>query len=96
MHRNSLAAFRRPFALRLAPLAGGLASFEVRLFNRGPVDMDVIVARENGGQPGDVAIAVKNIAGQEVARTAFMGAPPPNIQSSSGPWPFLSEWHSQQ
>ena len=58
------------------PLAGGLSIFEARVHNRGPVDLDILTARDNGGQIGDVSVSVKNAAGQEVSRTEFKGVPP--------------------
>jgi Bacterial Ig domain/Protein of unknown function (DUF642)/Divergent InlB B-repeat domain len=58
------------------PLAGGLSSFQIQLFNRGYVDMDVIVSRGNGAQPGDIYMSVQNGLGQEVSRTPFGGTPP--------------------
>lgn len=57
------------------PLAGGLSSIQVQLFNRGYADMDVVVLRQGGKAPGDVAVAVVNSLGQEVSRTGFQGAP---------------------
>lgn len=57
------------------PLAGGLSSFQIQLANRGYVDMDVIVSRGNGGQPGDIYMSVQNGLGQEVSRTPFSGTP---------------------
>ncbi len=57
------------------PLAGGLTDFDVRLYNRGYADINVIVVRENGAAPGDVYVAVKNALGQEVSRTAYRGTP---------------------
>lgn len=57
------------------PLAGGLASFDVRMYNRGYADINVIVTRANGAKPGDIYIAVKNPLGQEVSRTEYNGTP---------------------
>ncbi|MCF7708994.1 MAG: Ig-like domain-containing protein [Verrucomicrobia bacterium] len=57
------------------PLAGGMAEFEVELFNRGYAPMSFITSRKNGGAPGDLYISVKNESGQEVSRTQFNGAP---------------------
>ena len=58
------------------PLAGGLSSFQLQIYNRGYADMDVIVFRGGGSQPGDVYLSVQNGLGQEVGRAAFTGAPP--------------------
>lgn len=57
------------------PLAGGLASFDVKMYNRGYADINVIVTRANGAKPGDIYIAVKNPLGQEVSRTEYNGTP---------------------
>ncbi len=57
------------------PLAGGLSSIQVRIFNRAYVDMQVVVARGFGANPGDVYISVQNSLGQEVSRTTFAGVP---------------------
>ncbi len=57
------------------PLAGGLTPFQVQIFNPSSVDMDLVVSRGNGEQPGDVYISVLNGFGQEVSRTPFLGAP---------------------
>jgi hypothetical protein len=66
------------------PLAGGLTPFQVQVFNRGATDIQFIVGRANGQQPGDVYIAVQNGPGQEVSRTYFQGAPPGTLVLSDG------------
>ncbi len=58
------------------PLAGGLTDFQVQVFNRSYVDMEFIVSRAYGGQPGDFYISVQNSLGQEVSRTPYQGSPP--------------------
>jgi hypothetical protein len=58
------------------PLAGGLTPFQVQVFNRAYVNMQFIVERANGSQPGDVYVSVQNSLGQEVSRTPYQGAPP--------------------
>jgi hypothetical protein len=57
------------------PLAGGLATLQVQVFNRGYADLEFVTATENGAKPGDVYISVKNPQGQEVGRTLFTGTP---------------------
>ncbi len=57
------------------PLAGGLASFDLEIFNRGYADMNLIVSRNNGADPGDIYLSVKGPQGQEVSRGEFNGAP---------------------
>ncbi len=57
------------------PLAGGVSSFQVQIYNRGYADMDVVVFRAGGSQPGDPYLSVQNGLGQEVSRTSFLGAP---------------------
>jgi methionine-rich copper-binding protein CopC len=57
------------------PLAGGLNSFNLRVYNRGFTPMYFATTRGSGSQPGDVYISVKNPLGQEVSRTPFSGTP---------------------
>ena len=38
------------------PLAGGLTPFQVQIFNRGYADMQLVVERGGGAQPGDLYI----------------------------------------
>ena len=66
------------------PLAGGLTPFQVQVFNRGAVDMQLIVSRSQGTKPGDVYISVQNGQGQEMSRTQFLGAPPGTAALSDG------------
>ncbi len=58
------------------PLAGGLAAFDVRVHNRGFADMDVILTRNSGRDPGDIYVSVKNGQGEEVSRGYFNGGLP--------------------
>jgi hypothetical protein len=58
------------------PLAGGLASFDVRLHNRGYAEMDVVLTRNNGQNPGDVYVSVRDGSGAEVSRAYFNGGVP--------------------
>ncbi|MGA2174885.1 MAG: choice-of-anchor tandem repeat GloVer-containing protein [Verrucomicrobiota bacterium] len=55
------------------PLVGGVTPFQLQIFNRGYADMEVIVSRAFGAQPGDVFVSVQNSFGQEVSRTALSG-----------------------
>jgi large repetitive protein len=57
------------------PLAGGLNSFDVRVYNRGYATMFLATTRGNGADPGDLSIIVRNPQGQEVSRQAFTGSP---------------------
>ena len=57
------------------PLAGGLNSFGVRIFNRGYATMYLATSRGNGSDPGDLSILVRNPQGQEVSRQPFTGSP---------------------
>jgi fibronectin type 3 domain-containing protein len=66
------------------PLAGGLATLQVQVFNRGFADLDFITATENGAKPGDVYVSVKNDQGQEVGRTAFTGTPSGSFFQNDG------------
>lgn len=67
-----------------APLAGGLASFDVRILNPSYTPIDVVVARESGARPGDLYVAVRNTLGQEVSRTEFNAAPPGTLGAPDG------------
>ncbi|HNU51307.1 MAG TPA: CARDB domain-containing protein [Verrucomicrobiota bacterium] len=67
-----------------APLAGGLSTFEVRVFNRGHASFDLVLNRDLGRKPGDLAVSVKNAAGQEVSRAEFTGNAPGQIFDSGG------------
>jgi hypothetical protein len=66
------------------PLAGGLTPFQVQIFNRGAADIEFIVERANGQQPGDLYISVQNGSGQEASRTYFQGAPPGTLLLADG------------
>ncbi len=66
------------------PLAGGMSPIQVQIFNQAWVDMQVIVARGFGAQPGDVYISVQNNLGQEVSRTSFEGAPAGTVFLADG------------
>lgn len=66
------------------PLAGGLTPFQVQVFNRCYVDIQMIVSRANGQQPGDLYISVQNGAGQEVSRTYYQAIPPGSIPRTDG------------
>jgi len=55
------------------PLVGGDTTFQLQIFNRGYANMEVIVSRGFGSQPGDVYVSVQNSLGQEVGRTALSG-----------------------
>jgi hypothetical protein len=66
------------------PLAGGLATFTVTLFNRGYADMDVLVTQNGGSDPGDIALSVIDRFGQEVGRTQYKGTPPGTFFTTDG------------
>jgi hypothetical protein len=57
------------------PLAGGFSQFEVRVFNRGFTDINLVVTRNHGSDPGDIYISVKNALGQEVSRGDYNDLP---------------------
>lgn len=67
-----------------APLAGGLNEFTVTVFNRGYADMDVVLIREGGAEPGDLSIAVLNPQGVEMSRTSFASLVPGLIFAPDG------------
>ena len=56
---------------REQPLAGGYASFDLHLYNRGYAPMDVILSNDRGRRPGDLYISVQNDQGQEVSRLEY-------------------------
>lgn len=66
------------------PLAGGLATLNLRVFNRGYADVDLVVARGGGLQPGDLSVVVRNRLGQEVSRAEYAGMPPGSFLTPSG------------
>ncbi|MFN3202441.1 MAG: right-handed parallel beta-helix repeat-containing protein [Bradymonadia bacterium] len=57
------------------PVAGTLSSIEVCINNRGQAPMDVVTARENGSQPGDLTVAVTSADGQELSRGTVQTIP---------------------
>uniref|UniRef100_UPI003566D639 hypothetical protein n=1 Tax=Pontiella sp. TaxID=2837462 RepID=UPI003566D639 len=58
------------------PVAGTLHNFKVRVFNRGFADMDVVLFKANGSQPGDVYVSIRNMLGGEISRGYFQGTVP--------------------
>lgn len=66
------------------PVLGALNNFKVRLFNRGYADMDVVLVKANGSQPGDVYVSIQNALGEEVSRSEFRGSLPGMMLSSDG------------
>ena len=66
------------------PLAGGLTTFQVQVRNPSSLDVEFIVSRGLGAQPGDFYISVQNSLGQEVGRTAFQGTPPGTVFLADG------------
>ena len=66
------------------PLAGGLATFTVTIYNRGYADMDLLVIQNGGVDPGDLYISVLNPLGQEVGRTLYKGTPSGTFFTSDG------------
>ncbi|NOY46220.1 MAG: hypothetical protein GXP50_12340, partial [Deltaproteobacteria bacterium] len=59
------------------PLAGGYSTVQVCLHNRGYADLDVVVARGSGADPGDLFVAVRDAEGLELSKAYFRGFPPP-------------------
>jgi hypothetical protein len=64
-----------PASLRtpLIPIAGANSDVEVTLRNAGGAPMQVVLGRESGTIPGDVAIEVTNAEGEVVSRTEYKG-----------------------
>ena len=73
-----------------APLAGGLTDFVARIYNRGPVPIEVIVGRASNTQPGDVSVSVLDPNGVEVSRKEFKGFGVPGIVIDGSGTTFVS------
>ena len=58
------------------PLAGGLSTLTLVVFNQGFADMDLLLARNDGADPGDLTVSVRNSLGAEVGRLDYVGVPP--------------------
>jgi len=58
------------------PLAGGYSMVNVCVRNSGYTDMDIVVNRANGSEPGDIYMAIKNSEGLEISRGTYKGYPP--------------------
>lgn len=57
------------------PLSGGYANIMLCMINHGFADMDVVVSKNNGADPGDIYVAIKNEAGVVISKTRFNGFP---------------------
>lgn len=66
------------------PLAGGLSTLSLIIYNRGFADMDLLLTRNNGADPGDLSISVRNSLGAEVSRLDYVGVPPGTAFTSDG------------
>lgn len=66
------------------PLAGGLSTLSLVIYNRGFADMDLLLTRNNGADPGDLSISVRNSLGAEVSRLDYVGVPPGTSFTSDG------------
>ncbi|MBL9167077.1 MAG: VCBS repeat-containing protein [Verrucomicrobiales bacterium] len=66
------------------PLAGGLSTLSLTVFNQGFADLDLLVTRANGSDPGDLSISVQNSLGAEVSKLDYIGVPPGTIFTSDG------------
>ncbi|HTI72392.1 MAG TPA: fibronectin type III domain-containing protein [Candidatus Limnocylindria bacterium] len=66
------------------PLAGGLASLNLRIYNRGYAAMDLLVARDGGSSPSDLGISLINQFGQEVGHAGYKAIPPGAIFAADG------------
>ena len=66
------------------PLAGGLATLNVRVNNRGYAPMDLLVARDGGTGLSDLGISLINQYGQEVGHADFKAIPPGAIFAGDG------------
>ena len=66
------------------PLAGGLASFDVRVHNRSDVPIEFIAFRNFGEDPGDAYLSVLDEFGDEMRRVSITTAPDGTIMLSGG------------
>jgi hypothetical protein len=66
------------------PLAGGYATIDLCIQNRGHADVDIVVNLENGSLPGDISVAVKNEAGLEISRGWYKGTPAESLAAANG------------
>ena len=58
------------------PLAGGYSTINLCVSNFGYADMDIVVNRANGAEPGDIYVAIENADGLELSRSHYSGFPP--------------------
>jgi len=66
------------------PLAGGYSTINLCVNNNGYADMDIIVNRSNGQEPGDIYVSIINSEGLEISRAYYKGFPPGTNVTSSG------------
>jgi fibronectin type 3 domain-containing protein len=57
------------------PLAGGYSTINLCVSNFGYADMDIVVNRANGAEPGDIYVAIENAEGLELSRGYYSGFP---------------------
>jgi fibronectin type 3 domain-containing protein len=61
------------------PLAGGYSTVNTCIQNNGTADMDIVVNRQHGAEPGDIYVIIRNEEGLEISRGLYDGSP-------SGTW----------
>ncbi len=66
------------------PLAGGLADFNVQVFNRGYAPADLVLTRGGGAQPGDLEMLIISESGVLVSTTQFQGLVAGSITNEAG------------
>ncbi len=57
------------------PLAGGYATVHLCMENNGYAEMDVVVNRSNGQEPGDIFVSIFNEEGLEISRAYYQDFP---------------------
>ena len=62
-------------ALDDVPLAGGFTAVNICVLNQGYTDLDVVTARSNGSEPGDISVAIENADGLVISSAEFQGSP---------------------
>ncbi|MFC1856701.1 polymorphic toxin-type HINT domain-containing protein, partial [Thermodesulfobacteriota bacterium] len=66
------------------PLAGGYTTLHLCIKNHGYANMEIVVSRQNGTQPGEIFALIKNEEGLEISRVEFNGFPPGTYLLSDG------------
>jgi len=66
------------------PLAGGYATIQICMNNHGFADMDVVVSKNNGADPGDIYVTIQNASDIVISKAEYRGFPPGTRVSNDG------------